>query len=324
MKTKDTKQVLGTLLVAAVAAMASGAAFTAKAAPKAAAKASAKPEPGVLEVTSRGRWLSKPIAVEPGARYRMTFRARVEGGPTLENCAEAAEAFYDVQRVVRGLVWPRWEFRFRRADGEGSRGWGILYPYWNSVASSAWRDYVDVFYAPLDAATMQVVYSSDSTNATLYATEPVIVKDTGKVLNVNSDFSLGPLCHAGFAMAGYGSSVRMLPKPEGGGWFMRVASWCSMDPIPVVGGRRYKVSVRLRKDTFTGARDTVVFSAADGKPIKNAGGDVVAKRSTQGGEETFRAPKDAVKMEMQVNSADYEWIRVTEAPEENDKKEVAK
>lgn len=275
-----------------------------------------------VTVLPRNQWISKTFAVEPLARYRLAFRARIDGGPTLENCAEAAEAFYDVQRVARGLAWPRWELRFRTADDRRAKDWGILFPYWNSVASSEWRDYVDVFYAPADAATLQVVFLAPATNATLFATEPTLVKEPGEVLNVNGDFSLGRHCHAGFAMAGYGSSVRMLPRPEGGGFFLRVASWCNMDPVPVVGGRRYKVSIKLRKDTFSGSNNGVSFQSADGKDVKNAGGRVLAKKADLGGEETFRAPKDAVQMRMMVGSADYEWIRVTEVPEE--KKEAAK
>lgn len=283
-----------------------------------AAVAVARPETAApMRVAPKGQWLSKTFAVEPLARYRLTFRARVAGGLTRETGAEAEEAFYDVRRVQRGVLWPRWERRFFASDGTRAKDWGILYPYWNSVWSAKNQDFVDVFYAPPGAATLQVVYANPGADTTLWATEPSLVReDGGPALNVNSDFALGRYCHAGYAMAGYGSSVQMLPKPEGGGFFLRVATWCNMDPVPVVAGTRYRVALALRPDTFSGARSTVTFEGDDGKPIKNSGGSVLAKKAAHGGEETFRAPPGATRMKMLIGAADYAAIRVEAAGEE--------
>lgn len=268
--------------------------------------------PAEIVVAPRGQWISKPMAVRPLARYRLTFRAKAVGGPTLESDPEVWGGFYDVQRVSRGLLLPRWELRFRTASGQPVKGWGILYPYWNSVLSGAWRPYVDVFYAPPGAERLEVVYLSPDARTTLRATAPALAAEAGDTVNVNPDFSLGRYCHAGYGMAGFGSSVQMLPKPDGGGFFLRVATWCNMDPVPVTAGRRYRVAIRLRPDTFAGARSTVSFEGDDGKPIKNSGGGVLAKKADLGGEETFRAPPGATRMKMLIGAADYESIRVEE------------
>ena len=264
-----------------------------------------------IVVAPRGQWRSQAFAVQPLTRYRLTFRAKAEGGLTLENAPEVREGFYDVQRVARGLVLPRWELRFRTASGQPVKGWGILYPYWNSVLSSEGRPYVDVFYAPPGAERLEVVYQNPDVRTTLRATAPELTVEAGDTVNVNPDFALGRYCHAGYGMAGFGSSVRMLPK-DGGGFFLRVATWCNMDPVPVTAGRRYRVAIRLLPDTFAGARSTVSFEGADGKPIKNSGGSVLAKKADLGGEETFRAPPGATRMKMLIGAADYESIRVEE------------
>lgn len=266
-----------------------------------------------IAVGPRKQWNSKRFAVEEFKPYRLTFKARVDGEMTFERNAEMLEAFYDVNRVHRGVNAPRWEKRFWTADGRKT-GWNILFPYWNSVFSSALTEYVDVFYAPREAVELEIVFINSDSKAVFYATEPVLRRENLSTVNVNPDFSLGRFCHAGYAMAGYGSSVQMLPKKEGG-YFMRIASWVNTDPMPVVAGRRYRVEIKLRPDTFSGARCTVTFSDTSGKAVKNSGGLVLAKKATLGAVEVFRAPEGASAVSLMLGAADYESIRITEEKE---------
>lgn len=270
-------------------------------------------ETAEITVGPRRQWNSKRFAVEEFKPYRLTFKARVDGEMTFERNAEMLEAFYDVNRVHRGVNAPRWEKRFWTADGRKT-GWNILFPYWNSVFSSALTEYVDVFYAPREAVELEIVFINSDSKAVFYATEPVLRRENLSTVNVNPDFSLGRFCHAGYAMAGYGSSVQMLPKKEGG-YFMRIASWVNTDPMPVVAGRRYRVEIKLRPDTFSGARCTVTFSDRSGKAVKNSGGLVLAKKATLGGTEVFRAPAEARQLSVMLGAADYESVRVTEEKE---------
>lgn len=270
-------------------------------------------EAAEITVGPRKQWNSKRFAVEEFKPYRLTFKARVDGEMTFERNAEMLEAFYDVNRVHRGVNAPRWEKRFWTASGKKT-GWNILFPYWTSVFSSALTEYVDVFYAPREAVELEIVFINSDSKAVFYATEPVLRRENLSTVNVNPDFSLGRFCHAGYAMAGYGSSVQMLPKKEGG-YFMRIASWVNTDPMPVVAGRRYRVEIKLRPDTFSGARCTVTFSDRSGKAVKNSGGLVLAKKATLGAVEVFRAPEGASAVSLMLGAADYESIRITEEKE---------
>ena len=96
---------------------------------------------------------------------------------------------------------------------------------------------------------------------------------------------------------------------------MRIASWVNTDPMPVVAGRRYRVEIKLRPDTFSGARCTVTFGDRSGKADKNGVGLLVGKKATLGAVEVFRAPEGASAVSLMLGAADYESIRITEEKE---------
>lgn len=267
-------------------------------------------ETAEITVGPRKQWNSKRFPVDPLKPYRLTFSALSDGEMTFGRNDEMLEAFYDVNRVHRGVNAPRWEKRFWTADGKKT-GWNILFPYWTSIFTSVLTEYADVFYAPPGAAELEVVFINSDSTAVLYATEPVLTREKLSTVNVNPDFSLGRFCHAGYAMAGFGSSVRMLPK-KGGGFFMRIASWVNTDPVPVTAGQRYRIEIKLRPDTFSGARCTVTFGDGSGKAVKNSGGLLLVKKATLSGAEVFRAPRGASTLSLMLGAADYESIRITE------------
>ena len=130
-------------------------------------------EAAEIAVGPRKQWNSKRFAVEEFKPYRLTFKARVDGEMTFERNAEMLEAFYDVNRVHRGVNAPRWEKRFWTASGKKT-GWNILFPYWTSVFSSVLTEYVDVFYAPRGAVELEIVFINSDSKVIFYAMDPVL------------------------------------------------------------------------------------------------------------------------------------------------------
>lgn len=271
--------------------------------------AAAETNPVVLDAKHAG-WLSKSFAVEPNGRYRLRMRAKVEGPMTVEGNPEFREAFHDVSNPARGGMLPGWDKIF--SGPKVPRGdLGIYFPYWYAFVSIRDREYVDEFYVPAGCDTLKVRYGLGRATR-VEASEPVLEKVTADTVNINPRFACDEFCHAGYSMAGFGSAVRMIPKPEGGGCFLRIPTWVNPESVPVKPGVRYRVRFVLRPDTFSGANNSVSFSDADKKAIPHSGGRVLVKKALKHGEETFLAPPGAVRMGMLIGAADYESIEVTE------------
>ena len=262
----------------------------------------------VLEKGRSSGPVSTVFDVEPLGRYRLTMRAKVTGQMTVETNPEFREIFYDTARGQRGADLPGWRKHFATPGGE--RGdMHIFFPYWYVFVSSGWREYVDEFYVPIGCNRLTVTYSRSGATR-LEAGAPRLEKVTGETVNINPHFSFGEFGLAGYAHAGFGAGVRLLPRPEGEGFFLRVLTWINTDPVPVTPGVRYRVRLVLRKDTVRNRWGKVLFMDAAFKDVPHSGGIVLAKPGPEGGEDSFVAPPGAAYVMLRPGSGDYSDIEI--------------
>ena len=123
---------------------------------------------------------------------------------------------------------------------------------------------------------LTVTYSRSGATR-LEAGAPRLEKVTGETVNINPHFSFGEFGLAGYAHAGFGAGVRLLPRPEGEGFFLRVLTWINTDPVPVTPGVRYRVRLVLRKDTVRNRWGKVLFMDAAFKDVPHSGG-IIARQ----------------------------------------------
>jgi len=261
-----------------------------------------------IVVKEDGQWASKRIPVIAGSRYRLTFRAKVEGEATVERNVQLEEALYDGARGSRGCRFPTWDLRFRDASGKVSR-LPVANMLWKVVCSSEWQDIVDEFYAPEGVSDLEIVMMNASRRGQLLMTEPVLTPVTGKTVNINPDFSLGTRCAAGYGAGGGPIVVRMMPK-RGGGNYLRVEDHAYLDPMPAKPNHRYRVFFRLWKDTPCGGRCNLAFQDGQGKSIPNHGSSFFVRKMVMSFDDTYRAPPDARRIFLTLGEADYESIEI--------------
>lgn len=253
----------------------------------------------------------KRVPVQQGVKYRLTFNARSAGPDSLEENPQLAEAFYDANRSVKGLVLPKWNLTFFNSEGKRCDR-SILFPYFHVILSSAEQVCSEVFYPPLNAAFVQLSLQNLSPDNIAYIDDVRIAPFTESAVNINPDFKLGKYDHSGYSQAGYGIDICMEKHPSGNGQCLAVNTWCSIDPFPVTGGKNYVLDARLVPDPKQGARIVVAFSDRNGKAIPNCGGTLLVKKTEGGGKTNFIAPPDAASVRYLIHggrNVKFEYIR---------------
>ncbi len=272
----------------------------------------------VLEPNSSA--IFKAVELDPGTKYRLSFRARSSGPDSLEKNPQLEEAFYDANRSSKGMKLPMWSLNFSSAERTYCNTY-ILFPYHKVILSENFRICSDVFYPAPGSTRMKIRFENPSPENTLFIDDLKVEVFTESALNINPEFKLGKFNHSGFGQAGYGIDIRMTERPDGKGFFLNVNSWASCDPVPVKGGKNYVFEARLAPNPPRGARIQITFFDKEMKEIRNAGGSVPVKKAEGSGKGNFIAPDNAAFARMLIyggKDCAFEYIRMTQQDMEMD------
>lgn len=152
---------------------------------------------------ARQRLAFEPLPVTEGACYRLVFEARASGTPLLENNPRTHVARFENPR----LFW-RWELA---QEDAANTVVGRSAASHQTIFSSEWRTYQDVFRARPQAIRARVVFLPPETPVGLEIRRARLEPyDPGEAVNLNGDFSLGDNCLAGWGSPFAGAGLRTI------------------------------------------------------------------------------------------------------------------
>lgn len=195
----------------------------------------AKPEKPAVDL------LFPAVPVEAEVKYRLSFRARLEGPDTVTENPQLEYLFFHYDKGVVGKNLPGWGLRFSDAAGQERRR--RLPIFHTVVMHREWRTYTETFYAPPEASQVQVSFSNrKNPDNLLYVDQIRIERLADGCLNINPEFGDGPEDYSGY---NYGVRQRLVSNAAGGWRLDANAGWFSGDPIPVVPEGEYQLTVQL-------------------------------------------------------------------------------
>ena len=248
--------------------------------------------------------------VEPSGRYLLSFTARSEGPDTLENNAQLGEAFYDKRREAHGLRLPGWEVGFADADGKGLAA-GIC-SFHRVVLSGKDTRFRDVFFAQARAARARIRFENPTKDMTLVVSDVTLTPHREPTANINADFSLGERCLSGYSTT-YAGHPRIQKTADG--FVMALDDYAFADPIPVVGGRTYRLEAAMANNVPKNPKIGVSYMDAQGKGIGDSGGLLWVTKAGEKFAHDYPAPPNAVRMVLFIHGAPgvrYKYVRVVE------------
>lgn len=201
---------------------------------------SLSPERTLLLSGVNGILAEAPVA--PRQRLRLTVRARVATGPSLEALPQIADLF-GLMVWNQGLVpmrFPRLAFEFREKDGKRRRD--ELYSVREiAVCSREFQDLRLEFHVPDDAAAIRVLGQANAKENVLEVSAvrlEEVPADERPCLNINPDLRLGRYNPSGY---GYMHRAQFFYDGTGVPGIDLGVSWGVGDYIPVTGGSRLRV-----------------------------------------------------------------------------------
>lgn len=273
----------------------------------------------VLEHNGGAMWIwCKDL--KRGVKYKLSFWAKSESENTFENNPLTKKAFRDVHRKKKGLILPEWTLQFYD-DNKAYKQSRILYSYYKIVYSNKWKKYEDVFFLAPGSTVARIIFRNGS-KAKLLIDDVSVEEIKESALNINPEFKYGKYNHTGYGMAGYGSSVKMIKRPDSDKCNLLIPTWIGTDPMPIKAGKNYVVHAKLAPDATKGTRFNITFFDKNFKSIKQSSMSIpLAKRE---GKANFIAPENAEWFKMLLygkkgNKVKFEFIKVTEEPLETDK-----
>jgi len=239
------------------------------------------------------------VPVEPNTKYRLTFRAKVDG----EHVMEKNFRFYFLQQKASIVLW-RWQTHFY---GEGRNDLKIRrqYPFL-SLVSEKWKTYTDVFYTPPAARYVQVMLTNKHHDGGArfddFRLEPCT--DEGSI-NCNPDFRYGELNYAGWATVLVHDRAELLPQ-EDGSQIYDSGYGSRSENFPLTAGETYRVFVRGKP--YDGYRWVRVFMYDDSRKRT---GEVSMRGSPEGASKDFVAPAGTVMAAFTSHNHLLKEVRIT-------------
>ena len=205
---------------------------------------------GTVEI--KGTWVAfKDIRVKPRHRYRVTIRARVKEGPSLETQPAMEEPLrQSIWGFQKKLAWKLSAITFEYRAGadpannkEGKFLWAQYHGPAVPVYSNQFRDYPVEFYAFDNAAAVRFfIRANASGNVVEIASAEIVELDPKKekYLNANPELKFGPFDPSGWGYVNNG----IFGRDDFGPFIDVGTSWAICDAIPVTPGDRLKFSYK--------------------------------------------------------------------------------
>ena len=120
-----------------------------------------------LAPKQKSELMLRETAVEPGAKYRLTFAARTQGPDVLGKNPATEKLFFAPDKSEQGLLLPGWEICVLDSKRRLPHA-GHLKTFWQYAFADDWHAYRQCFYAPADGRTLQVIFCNPGGENTLW------------------------------------------------------------------------------------------------------------------------------------------------------------
>lgn len=261
--------------------------------------------------------------VEAGARYKFSFKCKVNGPYTFEKKPQL-EYLLLMKRKERKEIGqtdplPTWNIFFHDGSGKGvSRR---LSQFFTCMLYSGNKKYTEEFVVPYGSKTMTISFNNGNIDTSLVISDLKLEKiDNPESLNINGDFSLGRHNYSGWN-DNYKFSCKLRKNPEKTGTFQYDAhkGISYGDSIYVEPGKKYNISYRFHSVAGNKtARLRVYFYPKDRKtkllrPFVRISS--VSKGKSIEGSKPFVPPPNTGKMKIYFNGGIYDYVKITEFSE---------
>ena len=203
------------------------------------------------KVDVKGIWVAfKDISVQARHRYRVTVRARVKAGPSLETQPAMSEPLGQNLWAWKRLAWKvpiiAYEYRVGADPANNKEGkylWARYHGPAVPVYSNQFQDYRIEFYAFDTAGAVRFFIRANAPENVVEVASAEIVEldpEKEKYLNANPDLKFGPFNPSGWGYAHNG----IFGSDDLGPFIDLGTSWAIGDAIPVTPGDRLKFSYK--------------------------------------------------------------------------------
>ncbi len=190
----------------------------------------------------------KEVPVEDSVKYRLSFRAKVDGPDTFENNPQLEYLFYEYGKKSQGKPLPGWKIIFYGKNKKYiSRGFPM---FWNVFLHKGWTSYAEVFFPPAGAVAMGIIFSNNANPDNRVLIDDLKLESAEEgTLNVNPEFKYGEY---NFSGCNYVKNAKIIEYDKGKFALDTRKGWCIMDPFPVTPGKEYELSAAIQSSETPG------------------------------------------------------------------------
>lgn len=214
-----------------------------------------------LFIPGGGSWdcRTRQIKIEPLKKYCLSFWAKID------------EENFDLSRIAfNDRAWkqtkylPTWRVNFYSQSDKKKPLNRHHWTFYQKIISNNWREYIEIFYTPIGANNMVVVFGNGKDNYPILFDNINIYELKDRFVNINPDLSLGKYNYSGYHHA---VKAFIVPKLGNTQEFMIDSRGDSIyngyivgDPIPVTLDKKYNITVRAKAFIVDDERKITRFS----------------------------------------------------------------
>lgn len=266
--------------------------------------------PGGDLMESTESFTFKPMPVEGGEKYKLTFKGAFNGQDCIEN-----NPLFNVYYCRQENMMPVRAISFYNEKMEDVTA---RYRITFGMPFKAFHEYVDVFYAPPEAKYMSMeirIPKGGDSSFVMTAPKLELAKDDGAI-NCNPDFALGEYNYSAFPNAN-NAGARLFKTPSGKTVFDS-AYGSSTAAFPFLKKGTYRLFAKAEQ--YGGGYSDILLRIydKDGKEVLKRS----LRRNPEGEHIYFILPDDAVFGDILVYNSILEEVRLTWVGDESEFKKL--
>lgn len=259
-----------------------------------------------LSLRNGAKSITKKITVSALTAYRLNFSAKVEGPGNFEDSPQLEYLFMNSEKAKKGRKMAGWKIIFYDASGKEIKGRHAS--FWQCVFSKDFQFYHDEFYTPGTTAFLALEFSAGEAEDSLHVKALTLEKvDISRILNLNSEFRLGPYNYSGIAELKRGK----MTIDEKGITKLDLSDGWATEYIPVKPGENLRINISGTGFKKMGAALKATYYDATGKVISH---DNCCLRIPQGAKKVlsyeFIVPDNAYTIKLVMGGTVFDWIKL--------------
>ena len=249
----------------------------------------------------------KQIDVEPNTLYKLVITAEVEGPDTVENDPAVIEALRVSNKKKIGKPLPGWIIMY---VNDQNRHYASLMPTWSSFCRKGKFDYVHSFYTPAAAKAIIVRchnYGNLTNVVKFYKFS--LEKVDGNIRNVNPDFTPGAYNCSGYT---YGGKLWCIVEENGAALLKCNESWVMGDPVPVVPGEKYTLTVTGTRSAKGHGSARILFLEPDSNLKGKYSKEAVVFKSVKFETKSFQftVPEGVTRLRTSLSRGNFKEVKL--------------